>query len=145
MKKNQLIILITVLLISIAGFAYYKHKPEHLVTSSKVSEKFGTYLTDTSSMTLYFNPTDPAKETACDYNCLKFFKPFFVDLSSTGNDDFIKKNYNFGSKITVVKRSDGLYQYAYDGKLLYKFFGDTNAGDIKGLNLFNQKWDLIKL
>ncbi len=145
MRKNQLLIIITILLVSIAGFTYYKRQPEHISISSNVSEKFGLYLTDNNNITLYINSTDPTKETACDYDCLKFFKPFIVDLANGGNDEFMKKNYNFGEKITAVKRNDGLYQYAYEGKLLYRFFGDEKPGDINGLEFFNRKWKLINL
>lgn len=136
------IILLVILLVI---FAYYKKPEKHTVVNYSQSQEYGKYLTDINGMTLYFFSTDPTSEKACDYKCLKYWKPFITDLAISGNDSFMSKKYNLGDKISIVKRSDGLYQYTYNGNLLYRFAGDEKSGDMVGLKFPDKNWKLINL
>jgi len=43
---------------------------------------------------------------------------------------------------TIVSRTDGTQQWAYDGKPLYTFVQDKAPGEIKG-NGFNNNWHVV--
>ena len=156
MKKNTLLVLalLIIVVISLLGYKFYKNKislssgqqpVEKIVTKTLTSDKKGTYLTDINGLTLYIFSPNPTTESACDYQCLKSWKPFIPDFAYGTDDNFNTQNYNVGDKITIIKRADGLYQYAYDGKLLYKFVGDIKPNDTNGLNVSNKNWKLINL
>lgn len=152
MKKNILYVLIIILLATLSYYTvkiYKQNKSqkvvEHLVINTQNSDKFGKYLTDSNNMTLYINIENPTSDSACDYNCMKLWKPFIVDLAYGGDESFLSKNYNLGDKISIIKRSDGLFQYAYDGKLLYRYITDQKAGDVYGLNIFGKEWTIINI
>lgn len=146
-NKTLLILGLALVVVIASAYTLYQNNKviEHVVINSYKSDTLGTFLTDENGMTLYVYASNPTAETACDYSCLQFWKPFIVDLSYGGDDGFLKKNYNLGDKVSIIERGDGLYQYAYEGKLLYRFFGDKKPGDVFGLDVFEKKWVLIKL
>jgi predicted lipoprotein with Yx(FWY)xxD motif len=45
-------------------------------------------------------------------------------------------------KMTLVTRSDGSQQWAYDGRPLYTFTQDTTAGQVNG-NDFHNNWHVV--
>ncbi len=153
MKKN--ILSIVVLLLVIGGAVYVtKYKKisifpqqtiQHVVTNTQTSPTLGTYLANKNGLTLYVNTKNPTEDSVCDFYCMKYWKPFIVDVAYTGDADFLSKKYNLGDKITMVKRADGLYQYAYDGKLLYTYITDQKAGDVYGLNINKGDWAVVSL
>ncbi len=153
MKKNILSILI--LLVVVVGAVYItKYKRisffpqktvQHVVTNTQNSPTLGTYLANTESLALYINIKNPNSDSTCDYRCMKYFKPYVADIAYAGDVDFLSKKYNLGDKVAIVKRSDGLYQYAYDGKLLYTFMGDTKPGDTNGTRMPKDEWKIVNL
>lgn len=145
MKKSLLFSAVILLVVLVAIFVYYKQPEKHIVTNYGSSQEHGKYLTDTKGMTLYFLSTNSTSEKACDYRCLKYWKPFITDLVKNGDVSFMSKKYNLGNKISIVKRSDGLFQYAHDDNLLYRFVGDEKNGDMVGLNYPDKNWKLVNL
>ena len=147
MKKVILLVVIEVLLVALCimvGNSIYKTKIEknttpinYDVTTYRGSSKLGDFLTNSNGLTLYVYSSNPTSESSCDYSCLKMFHPFIATISY--DKDFSSKNYILPEKITIVKRGDGLNQYAYEGKLLYTFVGDKKPGDVLGLSLFGKK------
>ncbi len=150
MIKNTLLIVILLIAFGWIGMKII-NKPNktvkipdyHEVITTQDSVKYGKYAADLEGNTLYFYSPEPLSETACDYKCLQTWRPYIVDVATS--KDFDSSDYFFMDKISVVKRADGLYQYAYDGKLLYKFIGDKKVGDAIGLNVYEKKWKLIVL
>jgi len=136
--------IILIVLLSIL-FVYYRQPERHIAVNFSTSQEHGKYLTDLKGITLYFFSTDPTSEKACDYKCLKYWKPFITDLVKNGDASFMSKKYNLGDKISIVKRVDGLYQYTYNGNLLYRFVGDEKSGDMVGLKYPDKNWKLVNL
>jgi predicted lipoprotein with Yx(FWY)xxD motif len=145
MKKSLLLSAVILLVLLVVFFVYYKQPEMHIAVNFSSSQQHGKYLKDMNGMTLYFFSTDPTSEKACDYKCLKYWKPFITDLVKNGDDSFMSKKYNLGDKISIVKRLDGLYQYSYNGNLLYRFVGDEKSGDMVGLKYPDKNWKLVNL
>lgn len=78
-------------------------------------------LTDDKGMTLYTFDADTGGTSACYDDCAVNWPPF---LGQEG--DAMKEGW------TLVERTDGTMQWAYDGKPLYFYVGDKAAGDMTG-------------
>lgn len=148
--KKTILFLILILIIGVGVYLLKKSNPkkqtvvDYPITDTQQIKDIGTILSNKNGMTLYVKKENPESEKSCDYKCKVFWKPFIANSNIAQDSDFSNK-YNFGNKITLVKRNDGLYQYAFDNKLLYTFIGDIKPGDIKGLTFKDKDWDLIKL
>ncbi len=98
------------------------------------SEKLGTYLVDSKSMTLYIYSKDKeAGKSTCYGKCAKAW-PLFVPAV----DDPSPK-----APLSIIIRNDGTKQYAYKGKPLYYYRKDTKADPTKG-NGRGKVWWVIK-
>jgi predicted lipoprotein with Yx(FWY)xxD motif len=86
----------------------------------QVAEKNGM-LTDAAGKTLYTFDKDAAGRSNCNGGCAVAWPPFYAG-------DAAKDNAPFG----IVSRDDGRRQWARDGKPLYFFAGDVQAGDTRG-------------
>ena len=88
---------------------------------SLVSAHAQTMLADANGMTLYTFDKDVDGVSACYDDCAVKWPPA---LGAEG--DTMAEGW------TLVARTDGTMQWAYDGKPLYLFNGDTKAGDMTG-------------
>ncbi len=86
------------------------------------SGKLGSILTDTKGLTLYTYTRDTTGVSNCTGGCLKIW-PAYVAPSSTAN---------LPANLSIFKRPDGTYQYAWKGRPLYYFNEDTKPGDVNG-------------
>ncbi len=86
---------------------------------------YGDYLTDYDGKTLYIFKSDVKGSGAstCYDACIAAWPAYLVD-----------KDYKseLAGDFTVITRSDGTYQLAYNGWPLYYFAGDQKAGDTTG-------------
>ena len=73
--------------------------------------------------TLYTFDKDAAGKSNCNGSCATAWPPFAVANPALAGGDF-----------SIVKRDDGVAQWAYKGKPLYFFAGDAKAGDANGDN-----------
>ena len=80
-----------------------------------------TVLTNDAKMTLYTFDQDKDGKSACYDDCAAKWPPY---LGKTGE----KK----GEGWTLVERTDGAMQWAYDGKPTYLYADDKLAGDKSG-------------
>ena len=78
-------------------------------------------MVDHKGMTLYTFDKDADGKSMCDADCAKNWPPLMAPAGA--KDD---------GKWTVIKRDDGMMQYAYDGKPLYTFVKDEKPGEMKG-------------
>lgn len=80
----------------------------------------GHVLSTANGMTLYVreNTSEPF---ACTGKCLETWAPFEAPWGASDYGEF-----------SVVAREDGVYQWAYDGKPLFRYLGDAERGDING-------------
>jgi predicted lipoprotein with Yx(FWY)xxD motif len=86
--------------------------------------------TSSTAPTLYTFSKDTTGKSNCSGACARNWPPA---TSAPGLS---------GGKVTKIKRSDGTMQVALDGHPLYRFAGDTKAGDANGngLNAFGGLW-----
>jgi len=91
----------------------------------------GTVLTTANGMTLYTYDKDTVGQSACYGDCAQYWHPYLSNGTSMPS-----------GKMTLVTRSDGSQQWAYDGKPLYTFSQDTSAGQVNGNN-FHNNWHVI--
>jgi predicted lipoprotein with Yx(FWY)xxD motif len=101
-------------------------EPAHKVVNTAI----GTVLASHRGMTLYTYANDNAPGvSACDDRCALNWPPLVAldDALPVGN-------------WTLVQRSDGLKQWAYNGKPLYGWKGDKGQGDTLGDGQGNGAW-----
>jgi predicted lipoprotein with Yx(FWY)xxD motif len=93
----------------------------------------GNLLVDAKGMTLYTFDKDAAGRSNCNGGCATAWPPAAVapDIERASGD------------FTVVTRDDGKLQWAHKGRPLYRFAGDTRAGDVNGDNQGNV-WHVIR-
>ena len=89
-------------------------------------------VTDANGMTLYTFDKDAGGTPSCYGDCAVKWPPY---LGKEG--DAMAKDW------TMVKRTDGAMQWAYDGKPVYFFSGDAKKGDVAGDGM-GDVWHVIK-
>jgi predicted lipoprotein with Yx(FWY)xxD motif len=99
----------------------------------------GTYLVDSQGRTLYLFEKDTGKKSMCSGACASLWPP-----STTSGHP------KAGSKVDAAllgtsTRSDGTSQLTYNGHPLYRYSGDTAAGDTNGQDLttFGGGWYVV--
>lgn len=88
----------------------------------------GAYLADAEGKSLYIftNDTEGSGESTCYGGCAGAWPPYLVDTTDIqGHDDFV-------GELSVITRTDGALQLAYNGMPLYYYVADAKAGDITG-------------
>ncbi|AXJ07783.1 hypothetical protein CFN16_27690 [Pseudomonas fluorescens] len=78
-------------------------------------------MVDHKGMTLYTFDKDSGGKSMCNGDCAKNWPPMMAPAGAKAE-----------GKWTVIKRDDGMMQYAYDGKPLYTFMKDEKPGEMKG-------------
>ena len=90
-------------------------------------------LVDHKGMTLYTFAKDSAGKSMCNDKCAANWPP----LMAAGTDKAMEE-------WSVLKRDDGTMQWAYDGKPLYTFVMDKQAGDKVGDGKMDGAWKVAK-
>ena len=94
----------------------------------------GQVLVDADGMTLYVSDNDKAlDQSSCYAKCTLTWKP-----AEAGNLVSPVGDFN------IIGRNDGLRQWAYKGKPLYRYSGDTLAGHVNGEAL-TREWHAAKI
>jgi predicted lipoprotein with Yx(FWY)xxD motif len=97
------------------------------------STGLGQTLVDSNGMTLYRFDKDSGTTIACTGSCASTWPPLTAPAGSTA------PSVAGVTELSLVARPDGSMQLAHQGHPLYRFTGDTKAGDTKG-NGFNGIW-----
>lgn len=99
----------------------------------------GTYLTDGAGRTLYLFAADHDGKSTCTGSCAAVWPP----LITTGKPTAGGKAKP--GKLGTVKRKDGSKQVTYAGHPLYRYAGDTSAGQAngEGLNSYGARWWVV--
>ena len=100
--------------------------------SAPVTKMNGVLVDSTNHMTLYTYDKDEANKSNCGKACLVAWPAFLAPKASTTN-----------GKFTTIKRDDGKYQWAMNGKPLYFYANDTKPGDKNGYGKLGV-WKVIK-
>ncbi|HUH84944.1 MAG TPA: hypothetical protein VLX85_10045 [Stellaceae bacterium] len=83
--------------------------------------KVGFALVDDQGMTLYTYDRDTSGVPTCTGDCADLWPP-----------ELAAADARFGERTGVAVRPDGLLQWTYDGKPLYRYAGDVDPGDAYG-------------
>lgn len=81
----------------------------------------GPVLTDAQGMTLYTFDKDSGGVSVCYDSCAGNWPPLVAPNGAANEGGF-----------TLVARTDGTKQWAYDGKPLYLWINDAAPGDVTG-------------
>ena len=92
-----------------------------MMSSAPVASQNGILVSSVNNRTLYTFDKDPMNKSNCMGDCLKAW-PALIAPS----------NANTSSQFTTIQRDDGTYQWAANGKPLYYFAKDMQAGDMMG-------------
>ena len=92
----------------------------------------GTVLTDPKGMTLYTYDQDKAGTSTCVDQCAANWPP----VMATTTDKPV-------GSLTIIKRPDGMLQWADEGKPLYTFIQDKKPGDMTG-DKMKDVWHVVK-
>ena len=91
----------------------------------------GQVVSTTNGMTLYTYDKDTANQSTCYGECAQNWPPYLANGA-----------YKPFDQMTIVSRTDGTQQWAYDGHPLYTFVQDKAPGEIKG-NGFHNNWHVV--
>jgi predicted lipoprotein with Yx(FWY)xxD motif len=99
----------------------------------------GSILVDSMGRTVYLFGKDSGPRSTCFGACAQEWPP----LTTTGKPTV--GNGVSASMVGTTKRSDGKAQVTYNGHPLYRFSGDTKAGDAAGQNVdaFGATWHVV--
>lgn len=92
-----------------------------LFTGMVHADHHANRLTNNEGMTLYIFDKDKKNESTCYDACAAKWPPYVAS-------EYAKGKWGF----KVVKRDDGINQWAYKGQPLYTWVGDSAKGDING-------------
>ena len=92
----------------------------NVAIAQSVTEANGI-LADASGRTLYTFDKDAGNKSNCNDGCAANWPPFLV-----------KEGDSTPATFSVITRDDGTRQWAVNGKPLYFFAADVNAGEAKG-------------
>ena len=112
-----------------AGAAMATTAATHSTATVRAAKSsFGTVLIDSSGRTLYRYTPDTKGHSVCTGACLAYWPQLLVKAST-------KPTVGAGLKASLVgtiKAAKGMRQVTYAGWPLYRFKGDTKAGQFKG-------------
>jgi predicted lipoprotein with Yx(FWY)xxD motif len=131
-----LLLLIPAVLAGAAVATAAKSKPKALQVRST---SLGSVLVDSHKRTLYMLTADGKNSSTCSGACAANWPPAKAPKKPKVASSLKQ------SKLKVIKRSDGTKQLAYAGHPLYRFAGDSKAGDVngEGINAFGGKWYVL--
>src|SRR3954471_11395191 len=103
------------------------------------STSLGRVIVDANGRTLYAFGHDLKNKSRCSGACASNWPPA-LSKSKPKVGAGIKQ-----AKLRVIKRSDGGRQLSYAGHPLYRYAGDSKAGDVngQGLNFFGGVWNVM--
>jgi len=93
---------------------------------TKVHTEMGDVYANGEGMTLYTFTKDIASGSNCYDGCAANWPPFYA-----------KKDAKEWGAFTVITRTDGTYQWAYQEAPLYFWVGDQKKGDVNGHGIKN--------
>jgi len=111
----------------------------HTATSSTLTAKstsLGTILMTGSGRTLYLFGKDTGPKSMCSGACAANWPPFTATKKPTVSGGASSAD------ISLIRRSDGKMQVAYNGHPLYFYSGDSSSGQTngQGLSAFGAQW-----
>jgi predicted lipoprotein with Yx(FWY)xxD motif/uncharacterized cupredoxin-like copper-binding protein len=94
----------------------------------------GPYLSDPAGMSLYIFSNDTvAGESTCYDDCATAWPPFTAE-------EPLSLPFTVDGELTLIERTDGTMQVAYNGMPLYYWQNDTQPGDVTGHGVGDVWW-----
>ncbi|WP_327712339.1 hypothetical protein OG912_31880 [Streptomyces sp. NBC_00464] len=108
-------------------------------TVATASSPLGTILVDGEGRTLYLWEADTSSKSTCDGDCATAWPPATVTGKPVAGEG-VK-----ASLLGTTTRDDGRKEITYNGHPLYRYAGDTGAGDTngQGSNGFGAAWYVL--
>jgi predicted lipoprotein with Yx(FWY)xxD motif len=100
----------------------------------EADSSMGKIYTDANGMTLYTYDKDTAGVSACYDQCAVNWPPYLVEGDAMAEGEW-----------TIVERTDGSKQWAYDGKPLYLWVNDKAPGDVTGEGKGDGTWHVARV
>lgn len=101
------------------------------LTIGSGSSDLGTFLTGKDGLTLYFFAVDATPGvSACEGDCLTAWPPATLAAGET-----VEAGEGATGVLGIITGTDGNPQVTYDGRPLYYFQGDTEAGQTNGQDI----------
>jgi predicted lipoprotein with Yx(FWY)xxD motif len=127
---------------SYGGTQTNKPKPAAASTAAKVmtsKTSLGTIVVDGQGHTLYMFEKDKGGKSSCAGACAAAWPPAVTSGKPTASGAVS------AAKLATTKRADGTTQVTYAGWPLYRYAGDSAAGDTNGQNLnqFGAEWYVL--
>jgi predicted lipoprotein with Yx(FWY)xxD motif len=104
------------------------------------SSSLGKILVDSKGRTLYAFGHDLKNKSRCSGACASNWPPALTKVKHPKVGAGVSS-----AKLRVIKRSGGARQLSYAGHPLYRFSGDTAAGDTngQGIDAFGGTWHVV--
>jgi predicted lipoprotein with Yx(FWY)xxD motif len=108
-------------------------------TVATAKSSLGRILVDAHGRTLYLFEKDKRGRSACSGTCATYWPPALTKGTPVAGSGTKR------SLLGVTRRADGTPQVTYAGHPLYRFVGDTKAGQTTGQDLheFAAGWYLV--
>ncbi len=106
---------------------------QNSVYKTMMKGKTGNVLTDLKGMTLYTYSKDTSGISTCSGICIKNWPAY----TAPSNKETLPAN------LTIIKRTDGTFQYAWKGMPLYYYIKDKVSADALGDNI-GGIWFVVK-
>lgn len=97
-----------------------------------VPSRLGEVLADANGRTLYLFDQEQAGVPLCSGACALRWPPLLIDGNSSLAPPFFP-----------LQREDGSRQWSWNGRPLYRWFGDSEAGDVTGDGI-NGVWHAVR-
>jgi predicted lipoprotein with Yx(FWY)xxD motif len=99
----------------------------------EMDSSMGKILVDEKQMTLYTFDKDETNKSNCYDQCAVNWPPLMAAADAMAEGEW-----------TIVERTDGSKQWAYEGKPLYLWIQDKAPGDMTGEGKGNGAWHVAK-
>jgi predicted lipoprotein with Yx(FWY)xxD motif len=124
----RLVIGLSAVLLALSTTASLAAEPAMEADSS-----MGKIYTDHNGMTLYTFDKDEAGKSNCYDKCAVNWPPLLAEAGAMAEGEW-----------TVIDRTDGTKQWAYEGKPLYLWIQDKAPGDVTGEGKGDGTWHVAK-
>ncbi len=90
-------------------------------------------MVDSRGMTIYSYDRDQTNRSNCTGRCAQNWRPVVAQANAAHSQEW-----------TTVNRADGSRQWAYQGRPLYTWVRDRQAGDVTGDGMDNGNWHVVR-
>ena len=98
----------------------------------ETDSSMGKIYTDRAGMTLYTFDKDESGKSNCYDQCAVNWPPLMAEEGAMAEGEW-----------SIIERTDGSKQWAYEGKPVYLFIQDRAAGDVTGEGKGDGTWHVL--